>query len=223
MNIERSSGPFVIVPNALDERLLVRSKINDGFNPFPSERVVIGYMGTKTHLGDLMVVHDAIREIADQNKEIVEFQILGVAEPRDLDDILEGIPYRIINPPSGEEEYPQFMLWFTTQVHWDIAIAPLEDNEFNQCKSDIKFLDYAAINSAGIYSDVAPYALIQQGTNGMKVGNSRSAWTEALETLLNNDEVRKNIAQNATEYLFSRRTLNQQAVNWERAVRNIID
>ena len=40
---------------------------------------------------------------------------------------------------------------------WDVAVAPLHDTAFNRCKSDLKFLEYAALGLPGIYSDVVPY------------------------------------------------------------------
>lgn len=39
----------------------------------------------------------------------------------------------------------------------DICLAPLEDLEFNYSKSNIKQLEYTALGSPGIYSDVEPY------------------------------------------------------------------
>ena len=102
---------IIVVPNALDERLIVRSMMGDQYNPFSSRRITIGYMGTRTHLGDLEMISKAIRSIADRFSEKAEFQVLGVAESEDLERVLEGIPYRLLSPPAGEEEYPQFRLW----------------------------------------------------------------------------------------------------------------
>lgn len=39
----------------------------------------------------------------------------------------------------------------------DIGIAPLEDNLFNACKSNIKMLEYTACGIPGVYSKVGPY------------------------------------------------------------------
>jgi hypothetical protein len=39
----------------------------------------------------------------------------------------------------------------------DIGIALLKDNDFNKCKSNIKALEYTAINIPGIYSNISPY------------------------------------------------------------------
>ena len=39
----------------------------------------------------------------------------------------------------------------------DICVAPLEDNLFNACKSNIKMIEFSAIGTVGIYSNVEPY------------------------------------------------------------------
>ena len=42
-------------------------------------------------------------------------------------------------------------------LRWDVAIAPLEDDAFTRGKSDLKYLDYAALGIPGVFSDVRPY------------------------------------------------------------------
>lgn len=38
-----------------------------------------------------------------------------------------------------------------------VGIAPLEDNKFNSCKSNIKMLEYSALSIPGVYFDIEPY------------------------------------------------------------------
>ena len=213
---------IIVIPNAIDERLLVRSRVLNPYSPFPDKRKVIGYMGTRTHINDLRVMSKALKVITDRFSEDVGIQIIGVAESEELNDVLDGIPYNLIVPPKGEEEYPQFMLWYSSNVQWDIAIAPLQDNSFNQCKSDLKFLDYAAIGAAGIYSDVDTYASIEHMNTGWKAANSERDWTEALDYLLHNDNTRTEIANNAQKYLYEERTLESSAENWDQAIHKIL-
>ncbi len=50
-------------------------------------------------------------------------------------------------------EYPQYVKGLDV----DFGIAPLEDNVFNACKSNIKMLEYTACGVPGVYSNVEPY------------------------------------------------------------------
>lgn len=50
-------------------------------------------------------------------------------------------------------EYPKAV----KDIEPDLCVAPLIDNVFNNCKSNIKMLEFAAMGAPGVYSDVAPY------------------------------------------------------------------
>ena len=50
-------------------------------------------------------------------------------------------------------EYPQFV----KNLEPDICIAPLFQDEFNECKSNIKCLEYSAIGAPGVYTNIRPY------------------------------------------------------------------
>jgi glycosyltransferase involved in cell wall biosynthesis len=114
------------------------------------------------------------------------------------------------------------MLWFTGHVHWDIAISPLQNTPFNNCKSDIKFLDYASIGTAGIYSQSPVYSsVVRSQHNGWLAENSSEAWEEALETLIQDTALRLKIAQNATRYLYRERTLAQRAIDWVNTIKSL--
>ena len=58
-------------------------------------------------------------------------------------------------------EYPNAV----KTIEPDIAIAPLVDNPFNACKSNIKMLEFTAMGAAGIYSNVMPYHAAKIKTN----------------------------------------------------------
>lgn len=215
---------IVVVPHALDERLLIRGAPPSGHPLFSPGRKVIGYMGTLTHDDDLMMVLPALWAVWQRHREEIEFQIVGALGRADTLRALEGLPVRMVNPRPEETEYPLFMLWFSNRLHWHIAIAPLRDTPFNRCKSDIKFLDYSAIGAAGIYSRVPAYELsVRHLETGWLAENDVGAWVEALEELLSNDGLRIQIARNATRYLYTERTLARCARCWLQALESLLD
>jgi hypothetical protein len=130
----------------------------------------------------------------------------------------------MVNPRPAEHAYPLFMLWFTGHIRWDIAISPLRDTAFNQCKSDIKFLDYSAIGAAGIYSRVPAYeSSVHHSQTGLLVDNDGEAWEEALETLLSDDGQRARLAQGAFQYLYTQRTLACRVGDWLTALDELLE
>ena len=50
-------------------------------------------------------------------------------------------------------EYPQFI----RTIKGDIGIAPLENNLFNKCKSNLKLLEYTQLGIPGIFQNLEPY------------------------------------------------------------------
>jgi glycosyltransferase involved in cell wall biosynthesis len=205
-------GRVVVLPNALDERLLVGRAGGSRGRP---ERWVVGYMGTRSHDADLLLVAPALRALARRHPDAFEVQLVGgVARPQTL-EALGGVPVRLVEPRPEEAEYPLFMLWFSSQLAWDVALAPLRSTPFGRCKSDIKFLDYSAIGAAGVYSRGPAYdASVRHRETGWLVDDEPSAWEEALEGLLRDDALRAQIARNATRYLEAERLLARRAHLW---------
>jgi len=209
---------ILILPHALDERLLVRRFASPG-----EHLLTIGYMGTPTHDNDLQLVLPAIRNVCRHHTGRVQFQIIGAVRNEGTKKLLADLPIHYIPLDPRETEYPLFMLWFSANTRWDIAIAPLRDTPFNQCKSDIKFLDYAAIGAAGIFSRCPAYSTsVQHQENGWLAANSPEAWEEALETLIVDPNLRWQLSSQANSYLYTERTLAQRAPDWVTIVHQLL-
>jgi len=204
-----------VLPNQLDERLLVIHHPSEIRPQAESTRIVIGYMGTLTHDEDFLIILPALKSINKRYPKLIEVQVVGVVRSEETKMELQELPVRYISPQAEEQEYPLFMLWFTGHVHWDIAISPLRDTPFNRTKSDIKYLDYAAIGAAGIFSQSPAYSsTIHHKENGWIAENTTEAWEEALETLILDNSLRMKLARNASRYLYSERILSQRAPEW---------
>lgn len=212
---------ILVLPNQLDERLLVMRN-PDITSRIDSNRITIGYMGTFTHDEDFMLVIPALKSIHQRYPGRIEVQVIGVISREETKKELQALPIRYVYPRPEEHEYPLFMLWFTGHVNWDIAISPLQNTQFNNCKSDIKFLDYASIGAAGIYSQSPVYSsTVHHQQNGWLAENSPDAWVEALETLIKDTPLRLSIARNATGYLYKERILAQHAADWVEMIKSL--
>jgi glycosyltransferase involved in cell wall biosynthesis len=219
--IVRYNGNVAVVPNALDERLLTRVPLGPFAAP-PGRRLVIGYMGTRSHDEDLQMVLPALRAAHQRLGDRLELQIVGgLAHEATLRKIGD-LPIRILGAAAGESDYPLFMQWFTSTIRWDVAIAPLRDNPYNVCKSDIKLLDYGSVGAPAIYSRLAPYDSVTDGVTGLVVDNSEAAWVAALERLLGDAELRERIARTNMGYLFGERTLARRAREWPEALEQLL-
>jgi len=211
-----------VLPNSLDEKLFTDNSQRLPVRRNTSSHLTIGFMGTYTHDADLMMVLQALRTVLRQHMDTVQLQIVGGVSDPGLIRLFQGLPVQVLHPDLNDVAYPNFIQWMKKNLAWDIGLAPLEDTPFNLCKSDIKFLDYSALGIPGIYSQVPSYeSTIHHMENGYLVENTPAAWTEALELLLADIELRIRLAQNAQEYVFSQRTLQQCAHLWREAVLSI--
>lgn len=125
----------------------------------------IGWAGGIGHLGDLEMMAGVIKDLADT----VDWVFFGMC-PDNLRPYVKefqaGIPTL---------EYPAKLM--TLAQDWDLAIAPLETNPFNDCKSNLKLLEYGWCGVPVVCSDVLPYQCDLPAT---RVKNRHKNWRDAI-------------------------------------------
>lgn len=201
-----------IIPNVLTDswKLSESYEINDG------EIIKIGYMGTTTHANDLKLIEEAIKNVQSSSDKTIVFEMIGGTT-----STFEGMSR--INVPSNSVHYPDFVRWIQNTVKWDIAIAPLiKNNNINESKSELKYLEYTALNVPGIYSDVGPYSkCIVHEDNGLLVkSNSIKEWEKNMKKLIENKELREKILKNARKDILKNYIIDNLVVNWEILLNN---
>lgn len=216
---DKFNNKVVVVENALDDSFQVFRKLND---TRPQGEVIFGYMGTPSHESDLMMILPAIKEILCKNDK-VQFQVVGVMDQTTLSKVFGDLNVKLLDT-TGNVEYPRFMKWMAEKVRWDFAIAPLEENKFTICKSDIKLLDYGIFKIGGIFSDVTVYREnVRHMDNGMLIENDNESWYSAIEYMIRESVMRAQIGDNVFNYVLNKRTLNRVAPRWVEAIKQIVD
>jgi glycosyltransferase involved in cell wall biosynthesis len=180
----------VTLPNFIDE-----AAVTPAIPAADPTKTVIAYMGSPTHGQDLELIEEALFRVKEKFGEATEFIFWGCAGTR-LAKLGRVIPF--------DDSYASFLKTLG-KIHFDIGLAPLADNPFNRCKSNIQWLEYSAHARAGIFSDLAPYReSVEHGKTGMLVGEDPKAWFEALEYLISNPDQRKAIGRAARKDAFAR-------------------
>ena len=135
-----------------------------------------------------------------------------------------NIDFPVYGLPMDPEnfEYPLFMSWFTANANWDIGISPFKNHDFNNAKSYIKYLDYAAIQAAGVYSAIDEYQkIIQPGKNGLLAENTMN-WEENLLSLIEKKDLRESIQSNAYNELLTKHTIQKNENLFIKTIQNIL-
>lgn len=153
-----------VVPNRLDPGWwghLPASQRRAGAKPR------VGWAGGVGHEGDMALILDVVKALADE----VEWVFLGGAP--------ESFRPYAASFHKGVEigQYPEAL----AAMNLDLALAPLEQNLFNECKSNLRLLEFGICGYPVVCSDVAPYRC---GLPVTRVKNRYKDWVEAIRAHL---------------------------------------
>jgi len=195
--LKKYNKNIYVLPNYMDmERWAGRVSRNT------SSKVRIGWVGSMTHKADIELVAEDLKKVLDRGKS--ELVLVGDIRFR---EVFKG--YRVesmLGVPFGV--YPMKL----RGLQLDIGIAPLVDNEFNRCKSNIKALEYGLLGIPAVLSDVEPYKSFGDFVS--------TNWVERLNELVENKELRlkegKKLQEQTSEY-----DLSKHVKKWEEVYRNV--
>lgn len=207
---------IVVMRNCLNELL------NKPFSCNKNNNIIkIGYMGTFTHKNDIKIIEKAISNVqcyfSDNFGKKVIFEIIGITN--DVPSFANSIKI-----PNDCKSYPKFITWIWDVIDWDIALAPLEDNDINSSKSEIKFLEYSAMGIPGIFSNIGAYSeVIQDGVTGLIVNNCTEEWESALIKLIEDKKLYGNITINSRDLVDSNYSIRNMIDNWVSLFTKLLD
>jgi glycosyltransferase involved in cell wall biosynthesis len=137
------------------------------------QSVTIGYMGSKGHQEDLLMIVPALIGILERFPH-VRFETFGtVAMPDAVRRF--GQQVTAYGPTNSYSEFLQTL----HHLDWDVGLAPLRNNAFNLCRSPIKFLEYTACGIPTVASDISVYRSVMESGGGLLVQDHD--WDAALE------------------------------------------
>lgn len=209
---------------------------SDYYNERPREHkeLIIGYAGAASHWKDLHIIVEPL--IALRKKYEFQFVLHGVAGGP-----LEGEMYTYDQillrnlKPERESYYREALDWYSkmkelqifhipfyppelfphtlSKADFDIGLAPLEDNEFNRSKSNVKFYEYASVGTVTLASDVLPY---KEEVN-YRAKNTVKDWTKKLEKLIVDKKFREKTLKQQQGWVLKNRTVDTVGLDWELA------
>lgn len=183
--------------------------------PFKSNKnIKIGYFGTFTHSQDLKLIENPMKEII--NKYDVQFEVIGVAGSESDWYTVKKLPYY---PMSSST----FMKWLVSQIDWDIGVAPLVNNDFNRCKSELKYIEYTALGIPTVASDIEGYReVIIDRFNGFLARN-QTDWIKKISKLIEDNAFRHAMVNNARENILKNYNLNSRVKQWDELLEQLVN
>lgn len=96
----------------------------------------------------------------------------------------------------------------------DVGLAPIAEIDFNDCRSSIKWAEYAAVGAATLATDYGPYARDCKNGSDAVLCHTKDEWVEALKMLIEQPDRRKGIAENARKKVAKDFNLDFVADRW---------
>lgn len=135
-----------------------------------SKKVRVGWAGGSSHAGDLEILLPLIKALEDK----VEWVFMGM-KPRNVQcEFHPGVPF---------EMYPEKL----ASLNLDLALVPLEINQFNECKSNLRLLEIGTCGVPIIATNIEPYRCDLPVT---LVENRFKEWMNAVQAFINDAELR---------------------------------
>ncbi len=128
----------------------------------------VGWAGGAGHTGDLELIADVVRDLADE----VEWVFLGMCPDKlrpYMHEFHEGVAI---------DDYPAKL----ASLNLDLGLAPLEINLFNQCKSNLRLLEFGVCGIPVVCTDIRPY---QNDLPVTRVRNRYKEWMDAIRMHIN--------------------------------------
>lgn len=123
----------------------------------------VGWAGGVGHQGDLELIADVVKALAGE----VDWVFFGMCPEHMRKYVHE------FHGPTSFEKYPKRL----ANLDLDLALAPLEYNLFNDCKSNLRLLEYGACGFPVVCSDALPYRCDLPVT---RVKNRYKDWVDAI-------------------------------------------
>ena len=167
--------PIDVVPNALPVGLLKERNVRT------IGKLRVGFAGGISHDGDIELLRPAMQAIGDD----VTWVFFGM---------------KMDNPPVDIEHHEGAPITqYLRQMQLldvDLMLAPLQDNTFNLCKSNLRLVEAASVGAAVIAQDMAPYHHLEPPV--FAYAKTEADWTDAIRRFITANKADR---QRSVDYL----------------------
>lgn len=167
----------------------------------------VGWSGTvRTHPTDLFVTRGGVSKAVTENRA----EMFVVGDSRNVRDQL-GFPLRA---PVRESGWVPLLAYYETMAeNVDVGIVPLDMIEFNQAKSYLKGLEFAALGVPFVASPLDEYKLLAELGVGT-LAETPGDWRKKLNVWLKDSRKRVSDGKRYRDIVLSSLTYERNAHQW---------
>lgn len=191
----------------------------------PSDKIRVGWIGGSSHEKDLMKLHGTFNKLFSDSELKDKFQVVmcGYDTRGTITEI-----HPVTGQEKTRKIKPEESIWNKFEAifnnngnhfkdgytrkntlpinqygkhynHVDICLAPLVENVFNECKSELKLIETGIMRSALIASDIHIYGdMIEHGKTGLLIPAKKDhkLWYKYIKELILDEELRTSLQNN---------------------------
>jgi len=190
-----------------DRVVLIPTTIDENYHKPPMAAVerlgrpIIGWTGSHSTAKYLELVRASLVEL--QKRYDFEFRVICDHDP--------GFP-EIMNY--------RFVKWRQeTEVEdlsaFDIGLMPVPDGEWEKGKVGFKAIQYSGLGMVSVVSEAGSgREVVVDGETGYAVANDAASWTAALERLLSDPALRREMGRSARQYILKKYSVGANVKNY---------
>lgn len=190
------------------------------YNPNTNDKQIrLGWAGGISHQEDLEWIAPVIAKVLEKYPQ-VKFIYCGDGGAYAKDKLTTfeyGKDHLVEIPPSRREftlgakieQWPDKL----SSLQLDIAIAPLVKNEFSECKTPIKFMEYAINRTPSVCQRFMYHQVITDGVDGLLAGD-RDEWFDKISMLIEDKELRLKMGEAARKTIETKHNLADHLEEW---------
>ena len=182
----------VVVPNRLQKSRWLANEVvlNDQDKPR------VGWAGAQQHHGDLRILIDVVKATYKE----IDWIFFGMC----LDELRPYIAEE--HPFVSPNDYPVKL----ASLKLDLAVAPLEQNPFNEAKSNLRLLEFGIMGWPVVCSDIYPY----QDAPVTTVREKSSEWVDAIMDKVSKRDVTRLEGQRLKKWVVENWMLEDHLDEW---------
>lgn len=196
--------------NLVDMESLDAARFALQAKPAVQDHVTLVYAsGSRAHEADFRSIERCITALMNANPDL-RLKIIGFLElPLTL------APYK---DRINQHPFSHYYDYMTTLAQADICIIPLVDDDFNDCKSAIRYLEASLLKLPSVVSKVGDYVgLIEHGKTGFLAATD-DEWLQHTQALIDVSHLRSAIANAAQRRVYESYTTSA----WKNAASPIL-
>jgi glycosyltransferase involved in cell wall biosynthesis len=179
---------------------------------------IIGFAGSESHKTDLRELDGSLEivnsTINKKDKTNVRFGFFGLM----LKEFWNMSPHVSFNLGVKFLDYPPTL----SLLHFSIGLAPLKQCLFNECKSELRFLEHAACGVPVVATNIAPFRRCITPDRGILVENKSRHWVQAIKSLLLDDAKRETMGRNSYDYVKENYNIDNYVTEWNKLYSTLI-